>query len=154
MPGVVGWAGPPSDDGSLDDGAIPTFTGDIFASLMVSSAGLPTPFSYTSVPAPYADTAGCMAFTSAGVTAHPAAHSCLCTSCFTLMQQCDALPGCQAIWKCSADSGCSNSMTCYLNPGAPCQTVIDQWGTGGVSTALEQMLGVCGAAASPACPVQ
>jgi hypothetical protein len=68
------------------------------------------------------------------------------------MQQCDALAGCQAIWKCSADSGCTDSNTCYLNPGAPCVTVINEWGTGSVHTALEQMLGVCGQAATPACP--
>jgi hypothetical protein len=153
-PGVTGWAGPPSDDGSLDDGAVPTYDGDIFTALNVSAAGLPTPFSYTSVTAPYTDMAGCMAFSSPGVTAHTAEHNCLCTSCFSLMQQCDALPGCQAIWKCSADAGCTTADACYLLPGAPCVTVINEWGTGSVSTALDQALNTCGQAANPACPAQ
>ncbi len=150
----MGWAGPPNVDGALDDGSVPTFAGDIFATVGVDAAGLPMNFSYSSVTAPYTDAAGCIAFTSAGATAHQAEHTCLCNSCFSLMQQCDSIPGCQAIWKCAADSGCTDSNTCYLNPGAPCSTVIDQWGTGSVATALEQMVGVCGQAATPACPAQ
>jgi hypothetical protein len=151
MPGVKGWAGPPSDDGSLDDGYLPglNYDGDIYTTLGVSAAGLPTPFSYTTVTAPYTDIPGCMAANAQG---HTAMHNCLCMNCFSLMQQCDALPGCQAIWKCGADSGCNSPNACYLLPGAPCVTVIDEWGTGSVDTALTQALETCGAAASPACP--
>ncbi len=148
-PGVTGWAGPSSLDGALDDGFVPTFSGDIFAAVGVSAQGLPTPFSYTSVAAPYTDLTGCMGFDAQG---HMAAHSCLCMACLSTMAQCDAMPGCRAIWKCAEDSGCTNAQACYLLPGAPCTNVINLWGTGSVSTALSQALQSCGAGASPACP--
>src|SRR5580658_9343212 len=78
--------GPPSDDGSLDDGYMPAFTlnnGDALGYLGICQT-LPTPFSYTSVKAPYTDTAGCMAFANQG---HAASHNCLCQKCFTVMQE-------------------------------------------------------------------
>lgn len=149
MPGVMGWSGPPSVDGSLDDGSLPSFSGDIWTTVGVDNSMLPAFYKYSDATAPYADVAGCMAFADQG---HKAQHDCLCQSCFTLMQQCDAAPGCQAIWKCSADANCTNANSCYLLPGAPCVIVINQYGTGSVSTGLEQALGACGMAASPACP--
>jgi hypothetical protein len=151
-PGVSTWTGPPSNDGSLDDGYVPVFDGggNILDYLMVRpSTPLPTPYSYTVVQAPYADAAGCMAFDAQG---HPNAHNCLCQNCFTLIQQCDALPGCQAMMKCGGDSGCTDANSCYLYPGAPCTAVIDQYGNGSVSAGLFASIGPCRTAAS--CPVK
>ena len=163
MPGVVGWTGPASQDGALDDGSVPSFSGDIIATInaipggtAVDTSMIPatTFFDYSTLTAPYADVAGCMAYTDPGgfVAAHKARHDCLCQSCFTLMQQCDAQPGCQAVVKCEADSGCTDSNSCYLLPGAMCVIPINQWGVGGVEVGLSQNLGTCGTSASPACP--
>jgi hypothetical protein len=150
-PGVAGWAGPPSIDGGLDDGAVPSYAGDIWTTVGVDNSALPAPFSYTSITAAYTDQAGCLAFDAQG---HQAEHDCLCKSCLSLMQQCDSMPGCRAVWKCSADSGCTNANTCYLYPPAPCVIPINQYGTGSVDVATVQALGTCGMGASPACPTQ
>jgi hypothetical protein len=141
--GANAWAGPPSDDGSLDDGFMPAFTldnGNALDYLGVCQT-LPTPFAYTTVQAPYKDATGCMAFNAQG---HTASHNCLCQKCFTLMQECDSLAACQAIWKCSQDSGCTTANACYLYPGAPCIDVINSAGTGSVATGLESNLSTCG----------
>jgi hypothetical protein len=94
--------------------------------------------------------ASCVAY--AGSEGHATVHTCFCNSCFDLMQQCDALQGCREILKCELDSGCTDSTSCYLLPGAPCASVIDAWGTGSVATALTQYITACGSAATPACP--
>ncbi|MGH7436839.1 MAG: hypothetical protein ACRENE_14290 [Polyangiaceae bacterium] len=158
-PGVTGWAGPPGQDGALDDGQVPSFSGsgDIWTTVnalpggtAIDKSSIPAFFDYTTVTAPYADAAGCMAYNNEG---HQAQHDCLCQNCFTLMQECDAQPGCQAIWKCSADANCTDANSCYLLPGAPCVLPINNYGTGSVETGLEQALGACGAAVKPtACP--
>lgn len=168
-PGPAEWPGPPNVDGALDDGALPpTFDGgDILAYLGICQT-LPTPYSYATVTAPYADVAGCKAFNPQG---HKAAHDCACDKCFDLSQQCDAIPGCREIAKCFQDSNCmantsicllagaaypgltcSASLTCYLVPGAPCTAVIDKWGNGSVSTGLSADLELC--AQSAKCPLQ
>jgi hypothetical protein len=132
----------------LPDGAFPPYhAGNIYDLLCVQDPGV-VPFDYTSVKAQYADVAGCIAFDKTG---HTAAHTCFCQNCFTLQQQCDALPGCREIQKCELDIGCTNAQSCYLG-GGPCVAPIDNWGTGSVNTALTQMIAACGQAASPACP--
>jgi hypothetical protein len=169
-PDPATWPGPPSDDGALDDGYMPSFTldnGNALNYLGICQT-LPTPYSYTVVQKPYADVAGCMQFDSQG---HPAAHNCYCQKCFDLVQQCDALPGCQEIVKCFEDSGCvtnktactlaavaepklacTPTLTCYLFPSAPCATTIDKWGNATVSTGVMDLLVTCGQANS--CPSQ
>jgi hypothetical protein len=133
------------------DGGPPAYSGgDIFQRLCVQNPGVMN-FSFTTVIAPYAAPASCKTYNDEG---HNAAHSCMCDNCFTLMQQCDALPGCREILKCQWDAGCTDSTTCYLAPGAPCAAPIDAWGTGSVSTALTQYLTTCGAKATPPCPTQ
>jgi hypothetical protein len=102
---------------------------------------------YDTVKAPYTDPKGCMAFNNLG---HPNVHNCECTKCFSLVQQCDALPGCQAIVKCTLDSGCAKTAasaaasrtSCYFT--GVCSPPIDTWGTGSVSTGLSDALGQCG----------
>jgi|HubBroStandDraft_6_1064221.scaffolds.fasta_scaffold07849_5 hypothetical protein len=167
-PDPATWPGPPSNDGALDDGSLPTFDGGEVLDYLGVCQAVPTPYSYTTVLKPYPDTAGCMAFDSQG---HPAAHNCYCQKCFDLVQQCDALPGCKAIAKCFEDSGCATNktvcalvdavapklgctptVTCYFAPGAPCTTTIDAWGNGSVSTGLWSMLETCGQ--SNSCPTQ
>jgi hypothetical protein len=153
--GANEWPGPPSNDGSLDDGYMAPFTlnsGNALEYLGICTT-LPTPYSYTTVKPAYADAAGCMAFNNQG---HKASHDCLCQKCFSLMQQCDSLSACQAIWKCSQDSGCTNANSCYLignGAGAPpCVAVINAAGTGSVSTGMESNLGTCGT--NNGCPAQ
>jgi len=68
-----------------------------------------------------------------------------------MMQQCDALPGCQQIVACSFKTGCDSANTCYLIQ-AECADVINQWGESSVSTGLALNILNCGQAASPACP--
>jgi hypothetical protein len=139
---VQGWPGPPSVNGSLGDGSLPVVSGDIFTCLDIPMAGaLPTPFSYNQVKPAYTDVKGCLAYDAQG---HKASHDCLCQKCFTLLQQCDSLTACRAVLKCAEDSGCTNATSCYLGPGAPCITVINNAGTGSVSTGLEENLGTCG----------
>jgi hypothetical protein len=135
----------PQNDGSLDDGLVPTFSGgNILDFLCIAPpAPLPTPFAYNTVKAPYSDVAGCKAYDAQG---HKAAHDCFCQSCFTLVQQCDALPACRVILKCALDSGCNSANACYLFPGAPCVNAINNAGTGSVATGVEDNLGVCGMA--------
>lgn len=149
-PGPNMWPGPPGYDASP-----PTVSGDIYAMLGITNPNATT-FTYTSVQAPYPDAAGCKAFDSQG---HQAVHDCLCTNCFNKMQQCDALTGCRAIIKCAWDSGCdpsasiSSATSCYpLTAAGGCKTPIDQYGTGSVSTALSQQVGLCGI--SNGCPRQ
>jgi hypothetical protein len=101
---------------------------------------LPTPFAYTTVQGAYKDATGCMAYDAQG---HTTSHNCLCQKCFSLMQQCDSLPACRAIWKCAQDSGCNTPDTCYLLNGS-CVDVINAAGTGSVSTGLESNLATCG----------
>jgi|HubBroStandDraft_6_1064221.scaffolds.fasta_scaffold398608_1 hypothetical protein len=132
------------------DGALPPYSGgNIYDLLCVADPGV-TFFAYNTVKPPYADATGCKAF---GTSGHTAAHSCLCDACFSLQQQCDALPGCQEIQKCGFDTGCTDANSCYL-VGMKCVTPINNWGTGSVDTALSQLLEVCGQAAMPACPSQ
>lgn len=134
------------------DGALPAYNaGNVYDLLCVQDPGV-TFFAFDTVKQPYADAAGCMAVKRSG---HQAAYNCLCQNCFSLQQQCDALPGCQAIQKCGLDVGCTNANTCYLYAGSGgCVAPINNYGTGSVSTALTQMLETCGQAASPACPTQ
>jgi hypothetical protein len=142
-------SGPPSDDGSLDDGYIAPFTvtgysGDALGYLGVCQS-LPTPFSYTSVKAPYMDATGCMAFNNLG---HPNVQNCLCQKCFSLIQQCDALPLCQAALQCGENSTClgeSSSLASdclYLFNGA-CVSQIDNPGNGSVAVGIFNALGTC-----------
>jgi hypothetical protein len=150
--------GTASDDSSMgvstyvmDDGALPTYSGtDIFQRLCVDNPDA-AEFSFSSVASPYAtgDVTACTNF----VAGHTAARACLCKNCFTLQQQCDALPGCREIQKCGLDSGCTDANSCYLLNGA-CVTPINNWGTGSVATALSQLLDSCGQAANPICPAQ
>jgi hypothetical protein len=148
--------GASGDDGGLgpssypmDDGSLPTYNGaDIFDRLCVDDPD-PTTFNFSTVASPYAagDTAACTAF----VAGHTTARACLCQNCFTLQQQCDALPGCREIQKCGFDTGCTDADSCYLLDGT-CVTPINNWGVGSVATALTQMLETCGQ--SNKCPTQ
>jgi hypothetical protein len=132
------------------DGALPPYSaGNVYDLLCVPDPGV-TFFAFDTVKPPYADVAGCMAFKRSG---HTAAYDCFCQNCFSLQQQCDALPGCQAIQKCELDIGCTNANSCYLG-GGPCVAPINNYGTGSVSTALTQLIATCGSGASPACPHQ
>jgi hypothetical protein len=134
------------------DGALPPYSaGNVYDLLCVKDPAVAF-FDFASVKAPYTDAAGCMAYKRTA-TGHAAAFNCLCQNCFTLQQQCDALPGCQEIQKCGLDTGCTDANSCYLVQGK-CVTPINNWGTGSVSTALSQMLEACGKAANPACPSQ
>jgi hypothetical protein len=142
-PGPSAWAGPAPYDASP-----PTFAGDIYQFLCIQNPNAAT-FSYDTVTANYADVAGCKAYDNQG---HQSVHDCLCDSCFSLMQQCDALPGCRAIAKCAWDSGCTSANACYLFPPAPCVAPINQAGTGSVSTGLESALSTCGQTNN--CPAQ
>jgi hypothetical protein len=151
VPNAASLPGPaPQTHGSLDDGAVPTFPGgDIFSFLCVDPMNtLPKPFSYETVKAPYADAAGCKAYDAQG---HTAAHNCLCDHCFSLMQQCDAIPSCRAIWKCAEDTGCTNANSCYLL-GGTCVAPIDHAGNGSVGTGLSQQIQTCGS--SHSCPTK
>jgi len=147
--------GDASDDGPqyvTPDGSLPPYSaGNVYQLLCVADPD-ETDFNFSTIAAPYADTAGCMAFNPMS-EGHATARACLCQNCFALQQQCDALPGCQQIQKCGFDTGCNSPDTCYLIGGA-CATQIDNWGVGSVATALTQMLETCGQSASPACPVQ
>ena len=131
------------------DAAFPPYTGgNIFQLLCVDDPKGAT-FNFNTVKAPY-DAAGCKAYDPYG---HKAVHDCYCDNCGDLMAQCDALPGCQQILKCELDSGCTSPTACYLTPiNPPCATVINEWGTGSVATALTQYLQQCGQKAMPACP--
>jgi hypothetical protein len=136
-----------------DDGSLPAYSGtNIFALLCLQDpATTPSqaPLSYSSLLAPYPDQAGCMKYADQG---HPAVHSCYCTSCFSLMQQCDAVAGCKEILKCELDNAaaCSTATGCYFGP---CGTVIDKWNNTSLSAFLPTLLQKCGAAATPtACP--
>jgi hypothetical protein len=137
------------------DASPATFNGDIFAQIGVTNPNA-TLFDYSKVMPPYADAAGCKAFSDHG---HPAVHNCLCDKCFTEMQECDVLQGCQAIITCGWGNGCdpnaslTSPTSCYpLFGAAGCKTQIDQYGTGSVSTAVAQLLGKCGK--SNGCPSQ
>lgn len=123
--------------------------GSVFDLLCVQDPGV-VPFDYSAVQPPYTTAAACQSFDPEG---HPDAHSCLCNTCFSLMQQCDALPLCQQIMKCAFDTGCSNVNACYLVQGM-CKTQIDLAGNGSVAAALTLDLFNCGQAATPACPTQ
>jgi hypothetical protein len=144
-----------SDDGPqyvTPDGALPPYdAGDPFSLLCVANPH-ETDLSYSSFPAPYTGTAGCIAFNPLN-EGHPAPRTCLCNNCYTLQQQCDAIPGCQAIQKCAFDTGCTTVDSCYLVQGL-CAAVINQWGNGSVATALADELNICGQALSPPCPAQ
>jgi hypothetical protein len=142
-PGPSMWTGPAQVDASPV-----AFSGDIYKMLCVQNPN-ETTFSYDSVKAPYADSAACKLFDNQG---HPGPHDCLCGACFSFMQQCDAIAGCRAIAKCAWDSGCTSANGCYLGLTAPCTNVIDQWGTGSVSTGLQAALSSCGQ--TNQCPAQ
>ena len=130
------------------DGALPPYSAGNVYDLLCMKDPSAAFFDFSTVKAPYTDVAGCMAFPRPG---HATAYSCLCQNCFSLQQQCDALPGCQAIQKCGLDTGCTDANSCYLVAGS-CVAPINNYGTGSVSTALSQMLEVCGKGANPACP--
>jgi hypothetical protein len=133
------------------DGSLPTYTGgNIYDLLCVQDPGV-VPFDFSAIKPPYTTQAECKTFDPS--QGHATARACLCDNCFTLQQQCDALPGCEDIQKCGFDTGCNNADSCYL-VGGKCVTQINNWGTGSVATALSQMLEVCGQAANPACPAQ
>jgi hypothetical protein len=132
-----------------DDGGLPTYTGPNIFGVLCMEPPDTTPLSYADMKAPYTTAAECKTFLpEAG---HSAARSCLCDSCFTLQQQCDALAGCQAIQKCGWTTGCHDSNSCYLVQGL-CSNEINTAGTGSVSTALSQAIETC--ASSNMCPVQ
>jgi hypothetical protein len=149
-----------SDDGALmsdvpqyvqPDGALPVYTGgNIYDLLCVQDPGV-VPFDFSAIQPPYTTAAQCKAFDPS--QGHPTARACLCDNCFSLQQQCDALPGCEDIQKCGFDTGCTDADSCYL-VGMKCVTQINNWGTGSVATALSQLLDTCGQAANPACPAQ
>jgi hypothetical protein len=129
--------------------------GDIYQTLGIMNPNATT-FTYADVAAPYPDATSCKAFDAQG---HTAVHNCLCDSCFTTMQECDALPGCKVIAKCAWDTGCdpSASLTsptsCYPLAGTGgCVTQINKYGTGSVATSIAQQLGLCGRMKS--CPAQ
>ena len=151
-PAFVTPPGPlPTDKGAavLDDGsALPgaCMGPDIFTKLGITDPKVAF-FDYRAVKAPYSSEAECEKFDAQG---HPNVHNCLCKNCFTVQQQCDALPGCRAIQKCGADSGCSGANGCYF--GGACSAVIDKVGTGSVATGLSNALQTCGAAHS--CPLK
>jgi hypothetical protein len=141
----------PTDKGAavLDDGS--TLPGacagpDIFMKLGITNPNVAF-FDFRTVTAPYSTPAECEKFDSQG---HPNVHNCLCKNCFTVQQQCDALPGCRAIQKCGADSGCMGANGCYF--GGACSAIIDQVGTGSVATGLTNALETCGSAHS--CPLK
>jgi hypothetical protein len=135
----------------MPDGALPAYNaGNVYDLLCVQDPGV-VPFDYSAVKAPYTTPTECKAFNPS--EGHAAARACLCDNCFTLQQQCDALPGCQDIQKCGLDTGCTDANSCYL-VGMKCVTQINNWGTGSVSTALSQLVDQCGQAANPACPAQ
>lgn len=131
-------AGPVQDDGSL-----PVYTGgNVFQALCLADPAVadPTakPFSFTTVTAPYADAAGCLAYNDEG---HASVHACYCNQCFALVQQCDALQGCRGIMKCGLDHGCTNPTTCYFTS---CTTVIDKWANTSTASFLTAKLDGCG----------
>ncbi len=133
------------------DGALPAYNaGNVYDLLCVQDPGV-VPFDFSAIKAPYTTPADCKTFNPS--EGHATARACLCDNCFSLQQQCDALPGCQDIQKCGLDTGCTDADSCYLINGK-CVTQINNWGTGSVATALSQMLDVCGQAAIPACPAQ
>ncbi len=110
---------------------------------------IPRPFIYEDVPEPYpeGDVNACKAFTEAdeGLTEEQASRrECFCDACIDLMRQCDALPGCTEMRQCAWRTGCNGPYACYLLPTAPCRTVIDKWGNGSVSAALNTELADCG----------
>jgi hypothetical protein len=139
---------PPNiNDGSLDDGFMPVFTPDDGNALAyLGICGSYPFFDYTGVTTPYKDVTGCMAFSSP----YASVHSCYCQNpaSFTLLQQCDALPTCQAILKASLSSGCAKSgassqsslsNSCYLyasGNATACAIAINNAGTGSVATSL------------------
>lgn len=135
----------------MPDGALPAYSaGNVYDLLCVQDPGV-VPFDYSAVKPPYATPTECKAFLPS--QGHTTARACLCDSCFTLQQECDALPNCQIIQKCGWDTGCTDANSCYL-VGGKCVTQINNAGTGSVATALSQLLEACGQAASPACPSQ
>lgn len=132
------------DDGAVVDAGMDARVDD-------EDAGIPT-FIYADVPEPYAadDVAACKAYSQAdeGLTETVAAQrECYCDACVDLMRECDALPGCTEIRQCAWRTGCTTPTACYLLPGAPCRAVIDRWGNGSVSAAVQTELGGCGCSA-------
>jgi hypothetical protein len=162
-PGPSMYMPPPNvNDGSLDDGYMPVFTPDNGNALAyLGICGTYASFDYTSVTAPYTDVAGCMAFNNLGYTS---VHNCFCqsTAAFPLVQQCDALPTCDAILKSSLATGCAKSGSasqsalsnaCYLiASGSASETAIaiNNAGTGSVATSLWGQLVI----AAPTCVTQ
>jgi hypothetical protein len=142
-----------SDAGPIqEDGALPAYSGgNVFNLLCLQDPATnlsEAPFSFSNLPSPYPDAAGCMKYADQG---HTAVHNCYCTSCFDLMQQCDAVAGCKEILKCELDNAaaCTTATGCYFGP---CGAVIDKWNNTSVSAFLPTLLQKCGAAATPACP--
>jgi hypothetical protein len=126
------------------DGAPPPYdAGDIFGLLCVANPNEST-FVYSSVPAPYTDTAGCMAYQVSGQAGYAASRTCLCQNCYALEQQCDSIEGCREIQTCALKTGCNNVDSCYLVSG-DCATVINAWGNGSVATGLSEEIMNCAA---------
>jgi hypothetical protein len=119
-----------------------TSSGDIFSTLGIEKPSYPE-FLYTSIKDPWPEdtVAACNAFD----TRWPKQRACICDNCMELIHECDALPGCKEILTCAVTLGCTDSASCYYAPanGTGCQTQIDEWGTGSVSTALIVLIASC-----------
>jgi hypothetical protein len=134
---------PPDSEGVgfvQDDGAIPSFnTPDIFQFLCITNPHVVS-FSFRDVKAPFSDVAGCKTqFVMSGYP--PNETACSCENCFSLVQQCAALPACRAMEDCILKSGCSGS-SCYYNNG-PCASVYDNYGSGGLASNLTSLISNC-----------
>jgi hypothetical protein len=112
--------------------------GDIYDQLGIDPPPEDTPdFTYSDVPAPYEDIDGCKAFSDT----YPDERGCMCDNCFDLMQQCDALQGCQEMFECQLEQQCVDENDCYF--GGKCTEIYDRWGNTGASTALSRLIGTC-----------
>jgi hypothetical protein len=144
--------GPSKDAGTETDGWATGYNVTDY----VDGGHLPPPFLFDKVADPYTVDSGqaCEAFS----TDYPTSRACLCTNCYNLMHQCDALPGCIEIRACIWKSGCQDTNSCYLlkTSGDPtgCVDVIDKWGNTGDDVAIATSLLQCGQKATPACPAQ
>jgi hypothetical protein len=142
---------PSADDAGpmLDDGSLVTLDADILKMLSIDKPDSPE-FDFTSVQAPYTAAADCNNFGTAD--GHLSARSCLCDKCFSLMQECDSMVGCQQIRTCEWQNAglCGQPLTCYF--ATPCATVIDQWGNTSLQAFIATKLNTC--AQNNGCPSQ
>jgi hypothetical protein len=148
MDADAGAAAPPQSDDAAsqgpafvqDDGALPPVVPNIFQRLCIGTPDASS-FTFAAVPPPYGDVAGCKAFDADAGFSGP--RNCSCDNCFALQQQCDALEGCIAIEECALKNQCFGANACYNNPGAPCVTVINDYGSGGTASNLSALLFTC-----------